>query len=354
MSNELVEQEHQYYFSVLERYAADYLNLRVAHMVRVRPSLRGHLDDLVHQVKLQLFRVLRANRPFGGKRLLIVDLLIGDDAARRKNLMTPTDQNTMINDLIDKADDKTAKTGTITSIKNLRTLYSHFDTSMEMVVETLQTFVWLDLPDVIDFSNLEISLTYLMEVMKNRGITDRVKASVNRQLRRELARDLAMEEAILLHVHRCRAFLKALHLRLDDEPIHMQLFRRELMVADSDQVNQLIMKCAQHIHNAGQMRTAGALTPEQAAHYARAMGIANVEQVTLDVAMQFERQNLLETRNKLASEIATAASSGQPINHKLNQLKDLNAHFDKICAALKQAGVDLDKPAPVPNPEKDE
>jgi uncharacterized protein YdcH (DUF465 family) len=125
-------------------------------------------------------------------------------------------------------------------------------------------------------------------------------------------------------------------------------------VADSDQVNQLIMRCAQHIHNAGQLRAAGALAPEQAAHYARAMGIANAEQVTLDVAMQFERQNLLESRNKLASEIATAASSGQPVNHKFNQLKDLNAHFDKICAALKQAGVDLDKPAPVPNPEKDE
>jgi len=345
-------QEHSFFHGVLMRYATEYLGLRVAHLVRVRPSLRGHLDDLTYQVRLQVERVFWGYRPFGGKRIFILDILIGDEMQKRKDLLTPTHQNTMINDVIDKEDDGKTKTGTTASIKNLRSLYGHFDKNLETIVETLQTFVWLDFPDVIELANVEISVTYLMEILKTRAIPENIKRSVNHQLRREIARDLPLEEALLLHYHRAAAFLKSSKERLDHEPIHMQLIRREMLVAENEPVNQLIMKCAQHMHQSGQLRPGQPLAPEQAQAYARALGVAP-EQVTADAAIQYERRNLGEVRNRLASELANASTSGQPVNHKAQQWRDLNGHMERIAGALKQAGVDLTKPAPVANPEGD-
>ena len=130
----------------------------------------------------------------------------------------------------------------------------------------------------------------------------------------------------------------------------MQIIRREVQISESDVVNQLIMKCATHIHNAQQIANAKAISDEQRAAYAKAM-VVDPATLTPEAVIQYERKMLMEARNHLATEGRKHSAAGPPVNHKQAQLRDMTARFEQVTGMLKQAGVALDKAAPVANPE---
>jgi hypothetical protein len=347
------DQEHQQelnqYRAVLMKIMTEYLNLRVAHLYRVSESIRGQLDDLTYQMLSQIEAAIEGTRPFGGVRYELVDILIGDHVDKRRALLTPTDQNTMINDFIDKAEEAKDKTTTLSAIKDIRTLYNHFDPKLDLIIEALQSFVWIDFPDVISTANCEVSMASLAEIMKNKAVPDGLKRRTNRQLNRPLDGDLSLEEAILLHAHRVQVNVKLLKAARTAEEPYMRMIRREIQVSENEGVNQLIMKCATHLHNATQVQKGNEVSDQQKAAYGQAMGV-DPAKITKESVIQFERKNLLDSRNRLAGELMTHSNAGPPVNHKELQLRDLMARFEKICGALKQAGVDLEKEPPKMKP----
>lgn len=343
--SDIIAQEHQYLHQTLMRHVREYYDLRLAQMIRTRPALRSQMDDLTFQLMHNMSALLGGSKPFGGERYTVCWLIFGDDLVKRKALLTPTDQVTLFNEVIEKEDEKKAKTASLTAITSIRSLYSHIDPSLDKIIETLQSFLWIDLPDVFDYSVVEVASGYIGQILKTRGVPENLVPCINHSLRRGPADPVALEDALLVYYHRMKRATTAFLSRLADQKPYSILIRREPAAQTHDEIHQLIMGCAQHLANAGNVQRAGAVAPEAAQAYARMMGVAP-EQVTAERVVAFEGAQLAEKKKHLAERLATSGAGGTPTDLKTTQAAEAQRKLETLGQHLASAGVQLEKEPP--------
>jgi hypothetical protein len=345
MSADIITQEHNFLLQTLMRHASQYYELRVAQMYRSRPGLRGHLDDLNFLLMTNLKLLLGGSKPFGGERRTVCWLVFGDDITKRKALLNPTDQVTLLNEVVEKEDDNKKQTAGMGAIKSIRTLFSHIDSSLDSIVQTLQSFLWIETPDVFDIAVVDVASGYLGQILQARGVPDNLKPCLNHSLRRALDEPVQLEEALLTYYHRLRRAATNFQHRFEDAKPFSMVIRREMTPQGSEEAHRLIMECAQHLSNAAGVHKAGAVSPEAAQHYARIMGAAP-EQITVERVVGWESAQLTEKKKTLMERLETATAGGHASDMKALQAADANRKLEMFGQHLTQAGVDLSKDPP--------
>jgi hypothetical protein len=348
--SEYAAQEREYLLQTLSRVSREYLDLRVAHLYRARVDLRGRIEDLLHQLAESLKGVFRGAKSFGPERVQVVDIVFSDDWRRRRAILTPTDQNTIVNEVMERADEQKGKTATTTPINSVRALYAHFDKALEPIVETLQTFQWVDLPDAFDAANVEVACHYIGQILRVQGIPDPLRESFNRALNRPDSQGVELEEAMLLFYHRARLNIESFSNRRELEPAHNVALAREPVPGAAEEINGLIVAYATRLQSAAQIQKAGDLSSDQRAAAAKALGVAP-EQATAEWFLAFEAAHLSKDLKALAEKLLRRETGGQPFDYKRRQLSEFRKKLEGIAKQLKGIGIDLEKDAPKPKPK---
>ena len=145
----------------------DYMDIRFAHACRVNQHIRHIYEDVRWQQLASLRHVISRSKAFGPDRYYVADILCEDNASRKKALFTPTDQNSILNEIINLQDisDKDKTAGQL-PIHDMRTFYRSLDPSLEHVVELIQTWIWWDLADASDLVLFEHQVQVVKKVME--------------------------------------------------------------------------------------------------------------------------------------------------------------------------------------------
>jgi len=134
----------------------DYMDIRFAHACRVNPNIRHIYEDVRWQQLTTLRLLIESTKAWGPDRYYVADVLCEENELRKKSLFNPTDQNSILNEIIDIKEelDKERRSGQL-PIRDMRTFFTALDPSLERIVELIQTWIWWDLADACDLVAFE-------------------------------------------------------------------------------------------------------------------------------------------------------------------------------------------------------
>ena len=143
----------------------DYMDARFAHAGRVNPKVNQVYHDIRWQQLAALRLILESTKAYGPDRYYVADILCDENVMRKKALFNPTDQNSIINEIINikDKDEKQRRAGQL-PIHDMRTFYTALDPSLEHIVELVQIWIWWDLADASDMVAFEHQVMVLKQL----------------------------------------------------------------------------------------------------------------------------------------------------------------------------------------------
>lgn len=145
----------------------DYMDVRFAHAARVNPKIRHIYSDIRWQQLMSLRLILVSSKAYGPDRYWVADILCEQNAQRKKALFNPTDQNSILNEIINlKEEEGKQKRAGQLPISSMRTFYTAMDPSLERIVELIQTWIWWDLQDASDLVSFEHQAAVIQQLQK--------------------------------------------------------------------------------------------------------------------------------------------------------------------------------------------
>src|SRR3712207_2852643 len=83
----------------------EYMTLRFAHAARVNPQINLFVDDLKSQLIANLRVLLMKARGWGAEKVMIADILCGDNLTRRFEVLNTTGQYSLLHDVVSALDE---------------------------------------------------------------------------------------------------------------------------------------------------------------------------------------------------------------------------------------------------------
>ena len=147
------------------KHIQDYMDARYAHAARSNPKVSQVYFDIRWQQLTALRLILESTKAYGPDRYYVADILCEENVMRKKSLFNPTDQNSILNEIINLKDkeEKQRRAGQL-PIHDMRTFYSALDPSLERIVELIQIWIWWDLADASDMVAFEHQVLVLKQL----------------------------------------------------------------------------------------------------------------------------------------------------------------------------------------------
>src|SRR5690606_39820195 len=98
----------------------------------------------------------------------------GSDDAKRKALLSVSDQNSLMPEIVNRADEQTRRVAEL-AIHDMRTLFRAIDPSLENVVQLIQHWLAWDLADAADLHHFDEQVRRL-ETLRGLEMTDDIRA----------------------------------------------------------------------------------------------------------------------------------------------------------------------------------
>lgn len=161
-------------------YMRQYVALRQARVVEFNPKFGPVISDIIW-IHLEILRkVLEKSKVFGGEKYRVADILTGGDDAKRRTLLSTTgEQNSIMDDIIERSDE--SGKGADQSIHDMRSLFRCTDPSLERLVQLIQHWVKWDLPDAADLHAFDEQVRRLT-ALRNYQLNDEVRARYRQAL----------------------------------------------------------------------------------------------------------------------------------------------------------------------------
>jgi len=170
-------------------YMRQYLAAREQQVVRIKPELEGIIRDVVWLHLEILRKVLQRSKSFGGEKFRVADILTGaDDTKRRALLSAGGEQNSIMDEIIDRTDDSSKAVDY--SIHDMRTFFRSIDPSLENLVQLIQHWMKWDLPDAADLHGFDEEarrLTALRSIQLNDDVRSRYRQALGRPAETQLS-----------------------------------------------------------------------------------------------------------------------------------------------------------------------
>lgn len=310
----------------LTNHIRHYLDARYTSVRRMNSKLEAVWDDLAWQQLSQLYRTFAADKAFGPIRFHVAESLVGDDERRIRELLSLTNQNSIMPEILEKEEDETkSKRMEGATIRDMRTLYRTIDPSLQNAVMLIQSFIWIDLEDAIDLSRVETKEVRLQQFATG-GITDAHRKYYMEIWKREAAP--ADDEIITFELVQARKSMMTFVARRENEEGYRQIIVREIVPQESPEV--LVPALANHLRILGLLRNGGTIDDTLRAQFGQALH-CDPKQVTSSSALAFIERTIIEEKHRLRSSL-NGQSSGKPYNLKLRQAEEVKARFEAMRA----------------------
>ena len=308
----------------------EFLSARFEHAIRVNPSIVHVYQDLSWQQLVTLKQILSRTKAFGPLRFYVCDILASDDDAKKRALFLPTDQNTIMNEIVNLQEDKKETRHGILTVRDMRSFYRALDPSLERIVEVVQTMIWWDMPDAADMFSFDHEYQRVVKLAKQ-PLTDKIIDYYRKQMKRSPDMELSRNDILEYEVSKLEAILIKLRTRCDNEPGFQIIIKRDVISAKG--IDDLVFRLATHTNNLKKIEAMNDLSDELREMYAKTLKITP-QDVTRDIVIMFEKNTIEQLKGKLKDMLNMGQALGEPYNLKTRKVEQIEKRFEKIKQAL--------------------
>ncbi len=223
----------------------DYLDSREQQVVRMNPVLGNVIKD-VAWIHLEILRnVLHKSKAFGGEKYRVADVLAGGDDAKRKALFSNSgDQNSIMDEIIERTDESGKKV-TDHSIHDMRSFFRSIDPALENLVQLIQHWIKWDLPDAADQHGFDEQVRRLT-ALRGVQMTDDLRARYRQALGKTADETVSDLEIFQMEMRRLDQIAgRFCGRRSEDEPYQLIICRDKPAGenSDGDPYNYKLRQC---------------------------------------------------------------------------------------------------------------
>ncbi|PKO19369.1 hypothetical protein CVU37_04035 [candidate division BRC1 bacterium HGW-BRC1-1] len=309
-------------------YLSDYIATRGRQASRMHPPIAMVIGEIVWMQMAHMRQVLEKLKTFAPDRVRVADALTGVDDTRRRAILSHTDQNAVVYEIIDRQDQAKSSRVVDMAIHDTRTLFRSLNPSLETVVQLVQHWSYWDLSDAADLFHFDKNVRRISAIQAI-SISDdmRKKYRAAMRLRSDdpfTDDDIFKFELTLMNQIVTRFVQK----RKEEEAYVTIICRDELPVAAT---NQEIMKTARHMMALEALEDESKdVDPAMHDYFARAMHMDH-DMVTREKMIEFVRRNVAEAKRTLKQVLAEDRNLGEPYDYKDAQGTKLKERFTEIC-----------------------
>jgi len=212
-------------------YMHDYLEAREAQVVRTNPKTANVIHDIAW-LHLEILRnVLQKSKAFGGEKYRVADVLAGGDESKRKALLSPSDQNSLLDELIDRTDD--AKKNADHGIHDMRTLFRAIEPSLESLVNLIQHWMKWDIGDASDLHHFDEQVRRLA-ALKQIQISDDLRHRYRPAVGKAVDSDVTDADILNLELKRLELVTARFSARRGEDEAYQMIIKREAQMPGDD------------------------------------------------------------------------------------------------------------------------
>jgi hypothetical protein len=304
-------------------YLQDYLCIRQQQAIRVNPRIANVIDDVVWAQVENLRQILQGLKSFGPERIRVADILVGDDELKRKALFSHSDQNSIVHEIIERADDQKGRVAEL-AIHDMRTLFRAMDPSLENIVQLIQHWLLWDLPDAADLFHFDLQIARC-EYFRNNQATDEICERYRQVLHKRPGEPVTQAEILVFELQRLEHIVNSFVLRRTEEKAYMMIIRRDEMVGSASSIE--ILRLAEHLRILEALeKESGPLPPPLVEKYAKILGRVP-DEVTREQAIDYEKKVIAEGKKRLHGYLTDDRYRGEPYDYKKIQTQQLKERF---------------------------
>lgn len=307
------------------RHIQDYLAVREQQASRINPRIAHVIHDVAWSQVENLRHTLQRIKVIGGEKFRVADILVGDDDQKRRALLSTSDNNSLVPEIVNRADDQRRAD---LAIHDMRTLFRAIDPSLENVVQLIQHWILWDLPDAADLFHFDEQVRRL-ETLLGMEITEDLRNRYRMAMRRAPTDVLTDEEILQVEFKRLAIIGQRVLTRRTEEEAYQMIIRRDELSGSAFQL--ALLRTSGHLERlqALEQNAAGALDERLVAQYAEALDCAPHE-VTPERAADYERRAFQEAKAALKSSFEDGRALGDPYNYKEAQAAELRTRQETM------------------------
>lgn len=343
MKRELTEHQRRCVNTILAN-AQEYLELRYQTTVEVNPRIQNVWPTLQWLQLEQLRNTLSNDKGWGATRYVIGEVLCSPDRQKISDIFLPTNQVSIMNEVVEKRDEARAKTSDVLEIHDFRTMYAAIEPSVAQLSTVMQICMWWDLKDAADLAKFHLKVRRIKELQAGTWSPEMARTYAPVFKRKEDEPALTRMEVLEFEFADLKYVVEQFTARRHAEPAYRMVVAHKPPPADdaSDRFIQAIAREQVLIHEIEGGRPPEGPVRDQ---LARAMG-TTADHVTSDTALAYLRNTVAEQKRQLKKAL-NDARHGEPYNFKVAQAEQMQRIYGEISAGHAQ----LDLNAAVSNPE---
>lgn len=324
------EEKFKYRVEGIIKELGNYFEIRYAQLTRVKPSLASMYADLLWQQMAKVRDVMSHEKMFGPVRVRVGDILASRDEAKRRAIMGPIDQASILNELVPEQEETEERRPGFVVVRNMRALYTSVDPSLGPVIELTDIWLWWDILDAADVFNFK-EQKKLIERLRSADITDAMQTHYHDALGRRDDTPLTREEILSYEFGYLESIWKMFTQRREGEESFKMVIKRDPVGGD-DSVDDLIVTLSRHITVRRRLASEGGLDDRLREHYARVFKCEPSE-VKAEQAIAHEDVAIMRLREDLRLALERGEALGEPYDYKRAQGEQMGRdveHYRKI------------------------
>jgi len=299
---------------------SNYFELRFQQITRIKPSLVSMYADVLWQQMHKVRDVMGHEKMFGPQRLRVGDILASRDEAKRRAIMGPIDQASILNELVPEQDETAERRPGYVVVRSTRALYTSVDPSLGPIIELTNIWLWWDILDAADMFNFK-EQKKLIEKLRSEEISGQMQETYRDWMGRRDERPITRQEILSYEFGFLESIFRNFLQRRYDEDSYMKIIKRDPVGGD-DSLDDLIITLSRHISARRRLAGKEGLDEQLREYYAKTFKCDPAE-VTAERAISYEDVTILRLREDLRIGLERGAVLGEPYDYKMAQAKQM-------------------------------
>ena len=304
---------------------ANYFEIRYEQLTRISAGLASMHADLLWMQMEKVRDVMTHEKMFGPVRLRVVEILASRDESKRRAVMGPIDQASIMNELVPEEETAARRPGFL-AVRNMRQLFTSVNASLGPVIELTDIWLWWDILDAADVFNFKEQKKFI-ERRKSEPVTAQMQSYYHDALRIREERETSREEILSYEFAYLELLWKYFMQRRKEEESFMRVIKIDPIGGD-DSVDDLIVMLTSHIKARRRLAEEGGLDDRLREYYAKALKV-DPPKVTAERAISHEDVQILQLRQDLRAGLERGAVLGKPYDYKRVQGKEMTRDAER-------------------------
>lgn len=308
----------------------DFLDKRFGQARRINPSAaRAEADMRLHMGEVMRSVLARA-KGFGPLRLVVADILASDDAEKRVALFNPTDQVSLLNEIVPVEEELKQRRAGQLEIHDVRTLYRSLDPSLEKILTLVETWIWWDLLDAAERFRFDLQ-ERILQNLRGCNLDAPMVDYYRQEMKTRPGVDISRTDMVKFELARAKEILDRFEVRRLAEGGH-EIIGVNLERDGNSEADACTVRLAKRLTAIDKMRLLadGEVEKTIRDYYAPQIGLP-ADRVTAQAIADYENRLARRDRQTLVELLTNNCTTGETLSYKLVLLQDMRCRFDTLC-----------------------